>query len=133
MQAPINSGSLYFNYKGQHSIVLLAVCDAHYRYLKKSLFMLLVIRPLITMCRFTLFDLGDVGRHSDGGVLSHSKFGEALEDDSLSFPNHRSLPGTVGPQLPFVIVGDEAFPLRCNMLRPYPGRNLRGMCNWILN
>ena len=28
---------------------------------------------------------------------------------------------------PFAIVGDEAFPLRENMLRPYPGRNLPGV------
>lgn len=33
--------------------------------------------------------------------------------------------GTSQP-LPYVIVGDEAFPLRENMMRPYPGRNLPG-------
>ena len=104
IQAPINMGSSFFNYKGSHSIVLLAVCDAHYR--------------------FILVDIGDSGRHSDGGVLSNSEFGKALENGTLSLRSARPLPGTTQPSLPFVIVGDEAFPLKQNMLRPYPGKNL---------
>ena len=35
-------------------------------------------------------------------------------------------PGTTEPSLPYVIVGDEAFPLKNYMMRPYPGRQLDG-------
>lgn len=104
IQAPARSGSMYYNYKGTHSIVLLAVCDAYYRFL--------------------LVDIGNTGRHSDGGVLSHSDFGRALYANALPFPNDQALPGTTTPSLPHVFVGDEAFPLRTNLLRPSPGRDL---------
>ena len=63
IQAPSNSGSTFFNYKGTHSIVLLLVCDFHYHFL--------------------MVDIGDAGRHSGGGVLSNSAFGRALEDNSV--------------------------------------------------
>ena len=32
--------------------------------------------------------------------------------------------GATGLSLPYIVVGDEAFPLRNNMLRPYHGRNM---------
>ena len=69
-------------------------------------------------------DVGDAGRHSDGGVFSNSAFGKALDTDTLCIPSPRSLPNMTQSPLPFVFVGDEAFPLKTNMLRPYPGKNL---------
>ena len=42
---------------------------------------------------FILVDVGDSGRHSDGGVLANSSFGQALEDCSLQFPEPCGLSG----------------------------------------
>ena len=81
IQAPSNAGSMFFNYKGSHSIVLMA---AHYR--------------------FILVDIGDVGRHSDGGVLGNSEFGQALDDGTLGFPTDSPLPGKTGPNLPYLLL-----------------------------
>ena len=104
IQAPKNAGSSFFNYKCTHSVVLLAVCDAHYR--------------------FVMVDVGGAGWQSGGGVLSNSLFGREFENGSLSLPDNRSLPGLPCSSLPYVFLGDEAFPLKQNMMRPYPGRNL---------
>ena len=89
--------------------------------------------------------LGDAGRHSDGGIWGNSLLRQALEDGDLNIPEDLPLPGlaqesdfittlyysllkyisgTTGPVLPFTFVGDEAFPLRRYMLRPYAGRHL---------
>ena len=74
--------------------------------------------------RFIVVDVGDACHHSNGGVLSNSSFGQALDDKTLHISRGRPLPGTSSPMLPYVIVGDEAFPFKENMMRPYPGKNL---------
>ncbi|KAK0137628.1 Protein ALP1-like [Merluccius polli] len=104
IEAPPSSGSLYYNYKGTFSIVLLAVVDAKYR--------------------FRVVDIGAYGRNSDGGTLSASAFGTALRQNTLGIPADSPLPGAehLGP-MPHVFLADEAFPLRRNIMRPYPGHN----------
>ncbi|XP_029178028.1 LOW QUALITY PROTEIN: uncharacterized protein LOC114945857 [Nylanderia fulva] len=49
IQAPPNSGSTYYNYKGQHSLILLGICDANNR--------------------FTVVDIGSEGRQCDSTIF----------------------------------------------------------------
>ena len=99
MQAPARSGSFFFNYKKSHSIVLMAVCNANYE--------------------FTILDIGDTGRNSDGGVFGNSDMGVAFESDLIKVPEPDKLPGT-DIKCPYVLVGDEAFPLKTYLMKPYP-------------
>jgi len=105
IEAPANSGSVYFNYKKTFSVTLLALVDANYN--------------------FIMIDVGSFGRSSDGGIFSHSALGKRMENSSLNIPPDSSLPGT-NIEAPFVIVGDEAFPLKTYLMRPYPGRQSSG-------
>ncbi|XP_065307085.1 uncharacterized protein [Dermacentor albipictus] len=103
IKCPAKSGSMYFNYKGTYSIVLLAVVDSNYK--------------------FVVVDVGAYGKQSDGGVLEQSIFGQLLDKGKLQLPRDLPLPNTALPA-PCVFIGDEAFQLRTDFLRPYPGRGL---------
>ena len=103
MECPKNGGSAYFNYKSFHSTVLLAICDAKY-------------------C-FSFIDIGSYGSTNDASVLSNSAFGQAFENHptDLNLPS----PGSYkGRNLPYVLVGDDIFPLKPWLMKPYPGKNL---------
>ena len=101
--APDNTGSEFFNYKGAFSVVLLAVVDASYK--------------------FRVIDVGARGRSSDGGTLNNSAFGRALFTGALQLPAPKPLPDAEDQTpRPYVFVADEAFPLKENIMRPYPGR-----------
>jgi len=103
MRKPGRTGSLYFNYKGFCSVVLMALVDAHYRFLYAS--------------------CGDYGSISDGGVFERTDLKEALNNNSLNFPPPEPIVPGERP-IPYYIVGDEAFPLKTWLMKPLPQRNM---------
>lgn len=74
MRAPNNSGSLYFNYKGHFSTVLMAVADAS--------------------CRIIYASFGSYGHENDAGIFDRSEFGRAMNDaaNALHIPAAHTLP-----------------------------------------
>jgi len=112
LQAPINSGSEFHNYKSFFSIVLFALVDAEYNFLYAN--------------------IGCQGRISDGGVLRNSDLFKKLENNSLNLPAHSTLPGK-SKKIPYVFLGDEAFPLTQNLMKPYSGLHPVGSRQRIFN
>lgn len=103
LRCPLLSGSQYYNYKGSHSIILLASVDFDYN--------------------FTVVDIGSCGRDSDGGVFSASNFGRLIETNGIQIPTPRPIRDTQ-QVTPFVFVADDAFPLKPNLMKPYARCNL---------
>lgn len=101
---PKDSGSLYYNYKNFLSVVLLALCDANY-------------------C-FIFIDIGSYGKSSDFAIFKNSVFYKRLIQKSLQIPNPTPISNIDPTPLPYVIVGDEAFGLAENLMRPYGGKSL---------
>ena len=103
IRKPDNSGSLYHNYKGFFSVVLMAVVDADYKFM------------------FT--DVGGVGHQSDCQLFNASQFKDALESGDLNLPPAEPMPNDNVP-MNYFFLGDDAFPLRETMMKPYSQRGL---------
>lgn len=96
-----NAGSSNFNYKGYHSVHIMACADAD-------------------GC-FTTIDVGDLGRNSDGGVFRSSRLGRWLEREELNLPQPHPIPFDANKVLfPYFFAADEAFPLKKYLMKPYP-------------
>ena len=80
IQAPHNSGFLFFNYKKTFSVVLLVLVDANYK--------------------FSIIDLGGYGKSSDGGLFTRSILGKSLEANTLNIPNSKPRPNSEEPPCP---------------------------------
>ncbi|XP_050293569.1 uncharacterized protein LOC126734088 [Anthonomus grandis grandis] len=109
---PHNSGSNYFNYKKYFSVVLMAVVDAN--------------------LSFIAINVGAYGKEGDSTVFRDSPLGKKLYSGALNLPPPRCLPNIDDNPQPFVMVGDEAFKISSNLLRPYPSRNLTP-CKRVFN
>lgn len=73
--------------------------------------------------QFTMVDVGANGRISDGGVLYYTKFWEKFENNTLNIPLPSCLPNT-NETYPYVFVADEAFSLKCNLMKPFSQHEL---------
>lgn len=100
IQAPVHSGTEYFNYKGFFSIVWLAVVDANYN--------------------FIYANVGCQGRISDVGVFNSSFFKKCLDDNTMHLPPTRPLSQLSIP-IPYVFVGDKAFQITPYVMKPFSG------------
>lgn len=67
---------------------------------------------------FLMVDVGTNGRVSDGGVVYNTKFWELLQNNKLNIPKPSKLPDT-DVSCPYVFVGDDAFALGTNLMKPY--------------
>ncbi|XP_058128589.1 uncharacterized protein LOC131292869 [Anopheles ziemanni] len=91
----------FFNYKKTFSIVLLGIVDANYN--------------------FIFADVGCQGRISDGGVFTNSPIYARLERRELNIPAPEILQPPYKMEVPYYLLGDQAFAMKEYCLRPYGG------------
>ena len=114
---PFNSGSTYFNYKRFFSIALLALVDTNYKFL--------------------YVNVGGQGRISDGGMFKNSELYHLLVNGEINLPDSGQLPDLSNlndsflvesnrqPEVPYIVVADDAFPLTKYCMKPYSSQKLR--------
>lgn len=72
---------------------------------------------------FLVCDVGANGRVSDGGVIQNTDFYQKLIDGTLNIPEAEQVTNS-DRLLNYVFVGDEAFSMRPDFLKPYSQRDL---------
>lgn len=103
IQKPHGSGSLFYNYKGFFSTVLFAVVNANYEFL--------------------YVNTGTNGSVADSSILNSTNFYQKMVNGDLNLPSPSALPGT-NTIVPYVFLGDSAFALNKNLMKPFPFKNI---------
>ncbi len=102
IKCPKTSGSLFYNYKGFYSIILLALVDGD--------------------DKFLWVDVVQNGSSSDAQIFNQCELKEAIEDGTIGFPPEYPLPRDDRP-MPYFILGDNAFALK-TWLKLFSQRNM---------
>ena len=103
IRKPPKSGTVYFNYKGYFSIVLMALVDADYK--------------------FIWVDTGGDGSMSDAQIYNASELRDLLTTGELGLPPPDHLPRD-NRDTPYFMLGDDAFALRTYLMKHYGARYL---------
>jgi len=103
LRKPKKTGSVYHNYKGFFSMILMALVDASYK--------------------FIWVEVGGNGARSDEQIYNRCQLKTKLENGSLCLPEPDPLPGDDRP-MPYFFIGDDAFALNKNMMKPYSRRHM---------
>jgi len=103
IKCPPNAGSIYYNYKGFHSIILMALVDADYK--------------------FSWVDIGSDGSSGDAQVFNNYELKECIEYDTAGLPAPDPLPHD-DKLMPYFISADDAFALKTWLMKPFALRHL---------
>lgn len=101
---------------GKHCVIRKPAHTGSEYYNYKHTFSIILFALVDANYCFTYIDVGTNGRVNDAAVFSKSSLYEAIERNVLSIPSNS------------VFVGDDAFPLRTNLLKPYP-RSAPSLCS----
>ena len=103
LKKPKNSGTLYHNYKGFFSIVMLALVDGQYK--------------------FRWVDAGTAGSCSDAQIFNACQLKRRIEDGRIGFPDPAPITQG-GRDVPNYILADDALALKTWLMKPYGRRML---------
>lgn len=96
--APPHSGTLHYNYKRYHSIILMAAAESNRR--------------------ITWAAVGVPGSQNDATVFKFSELGTRINNGNANLPPDRTIPGT-DVKTPYYFLGDGGFPVKKNIMVPY--------------
>ena len=84
-----------------------------------------------------MVDVGAYGSSNESGDLNHTTFFKWLRNKNLDVTHSKQLPNdTEETHVPHILLGDEAFLLRCDLMRPFarnPLTNERHIFNYRLS